>query len=228
MIGIIGAMVTEIDYLTSLLEDAHTDTVSGIEYRSGKMHGKEVVIAKCGVGKVYAAVCTQTMILRYRPDVIINTGTGGTLSKSLGICDICIAERVLQHDMDTSAVGDPVGMVSGVNRIYFPCDKAIAEKIAEIAGAIGAHSVIGTIASGDQFVADAERKKQIVSLFAADACEMEAGAIGHVCFINNVPFAAIRAISDNADGDSTMDYAVFVGKAAKISAGIVEEYVKQA
>ena len=117
MIGIIGAMGVEVLALAELLENKKCEKISGIEYMSGTIYGKDVVLAVCGIGKVFAAICAQTMILKYNPDVIINTGVAGTLSDELSIGDIAIADSVVQHDMDTSPLGDPVGMLSDINII---------------------------------------------------------------------------------------------------------------
>ncbi len=73
-------MSVEVDKLKSLIEDKTTSLCSGIEFVSGNINGKSVVVAKCGIGKVFAAVCTQTMILKFSPDVIINTGVAGAVS----------------------------------------------------------------------------------------------------------------------------------------------------
>ena len=95
MIGIIGAMRIEVETIKSLMEIEETKTISGVEYVSGKLHGKEIVVAVCGIGKVAAAMCTQTMILTYSPECIINTGVGGSLSNKLNICDIAISLKAL-------------------------------------------------------------------------------------------------------------------------------------
>ena len=117
MIGIIGAMEIEVESLKSKLTDVTAETVGGVDYFVGKMYGKDVVVAKCGVGKVFAAICAQTMILKYSPSLIINTGVAGSLSENLGVLDVAVASGVIQHDMDTSAIGDPVGLISGINMI---------------------------------------------------------------------------------------------------------------
>lgn len=227
MIGIIAAMKTEIDLLESRLTDVKYETVSGVEYKSGKMNGKDVVLAVCGIGKVFAAICAQTMILKYSPDLIINTGVGGALNPTLAVGDLCIATRVVQHDMDTSPIGDPVGLISGINMIYLPCDENICNDIKAIADENEINSTLGTVASGDQFVADKEKKNCIINNFAADACDMEGAAIGHVCYVNKVPFTVIRAISDGADNGAFMDYPTFVNFAAGRSSQIVATYVSK-
>lgn len=122
MIGIIGAMQVEIDGIREKMTEISEQTVSGVTYTKGRVGKTEVVTAVCGVGKVFAAICAQTMILRYNVSAVINTGIGGTLSPEIGILDLAISSGVVEHDMDTSAVGDPVGMISGINMIELPAD----------------------------------------------------------------------------------------------------------
>lgn len=221
MIGIIGAMDIEIDALKALLAQPESETVSGIEFTRGVLEGKQVVLAVCGIGKVFAAICAQTMILRYGVSVVINTGVGGSLSKELSVGNIAIAEYAVQHDMDTSPLGDPVGLISGINIVQLPADKELAGKIKTVTDRLGIKSLVGTVASGDQFVASAAQKERIVSNFGAIACEMEGAAIGHVCYVNKVPFAIIRSISDNANGEAEIDYPTFRGIAAENSKAVV-------
>ena len=122
MIGILGALDIEVAALLSELEHPEIEEAYGYKYARGALCGREVVIAKCGVGKVNAAVCTQTMVMKYAPELIINTGVAGSLSPELKICDIAVGRDVVQHDFDSSACGDPVGFVSTVEMVYFPCD----------------------------------------------------------------------------------------------------------
>ena len=122
-IGIIGAMEPEVCALIDALSDRESETVSGITFYTGNLHGKRVAIARCGIGKVFAAICAEIMILKYSPDLVINTGVGGALASGISTGDIVIASDLCQHDMDTSAIGDPVGLVSGINVIYFEADK---------------------------------------------------------------------------------------------------------
>lgn len=227
MIGIIGAMGIEVRALADLLEDKKSETISGVEYMSGKIYGKDVVLAVCGIGKVFAAICAQTMILKYNPDVIINTGVAGTLSDKLSIGDIAIADSVVQHDMDTSPLGDPAGLLSGINIVKIPADKKTCEKIELCVKEIGTNYEIGTIASGDQFLASKEVKERIVGNFGAIAGEMEGGAIGHVCYVNNKPFCVLRAISDCADGSGAENYMEFLGKAAENATMIMAKFIKE-
>ncbi len=217
-IGIIGAMEPEVADLIARL-DGHTErTVSGVVFHSGILLGKRAVIARCGVGKVFAAICTEAMILEYSPELIINTGVGGAVADGLKTGDIVIASELCQHDMDTSPIGDPVGLISGINKIYFEADRRACELLLSSARALGLSASLGRIATGDRFVASREEKRRIREVFAADVCEMEGGAVAHTAFVNGTPFAIVRAISDSADGEAAMDYPTFLPLAAKRSA----------
>lgn len=226
MIGIIGALEAEVAGLRALLEEAVTKKVGGIEFVSGKIGGVEVVSARCGVGKVFAAMCTQAMILEYSPEVIINTGVAGALSPELEIGDIIIAQSVCQHDMDTSALGDPAGMVSGVNMIYFPADENTSLKLIECSQQMKAAKKRGIIATGDKFISDAKEKDTLYKRFGASACDMEGAAIGQVCYVNGVPFCVVRAISDTANGQAALDYNRFASEVALCSAAVLAKFVR--
>lgn len=218
MIGIIGAMDVEIDRITAQMTNKSVKKIGGVTYTEGDIGGKRAVAAVCGIGKVFAAICAQTMILKYAPEVIINTGVAGTLTKELNILDTVVASALVQHDMDTTYFGDPRGMISGINKVEFECDETWAEKIC---ANINSKYIRGIIASGDCFVADEEKKKDIRDTFNAVCCEMEGAAIAHVCYVNNVSCCVVRTISDGADGDREMSYEAFCEKAAEKSAQII-------
>ncbi len=220
-LGIIAAMEIEAQPLVACMTDVVTETVSGVRFAKGNLYGHTAVVAVCGVGKVFAALCAQTMILRYQPVRIINTGVAGSLTTRLSIGDLVIATQVVQHDMDTSALGDPVGLLSGINKVYLPADTDTIERLTTAAQGIGVRALCGTVASGDRFISDGEHKTWIADTFGALACEMEGAAIGQVCYVNNVPFAVVRAISDDASGQAQMDYPQFSAMAAKNSVALI-------
>ena len=218
MIGILGAMSVEIDEIKSRVEGKTIETAGGFAFVRGRLGGKDVVAAECGIGKVNAAVCAQTMILTYKPELIVNVGVGGSLNPALRYGDMAIADKVVQHDFDTSPIGDPVGLVATVNRVYFECDPEVAACVKAVVDDMdGVNGMVGTIASGDQFVAEAAVKARIVERFGAICCEMEGGAISQACLLGGVKCAVIRSISDNADGGATADYGQFVKLAAQRS-----------
>ncbi len=228
MIGIIAAMQEEMELISERMETPTDETAGGISFRRGNIGGREVVCAVCGIGKVFSSMCAEAMIIKYSPSIIINTGVGGSLTEKLSIGDIAVSSSVCQHDMDTTAFGDEPGLVPGIEKVYFDADEDAADELEKIAARMNIHTVRGTIASGDCFVADAAVKERIVSNFGAVACEMEGGAIGHVCAVCGVPFVVIRAVSDDASGEATEDYPAFVSQSAKRSAAIVCEYVRNA
>jgi len=223
-IGIIGAMDIEVNGIVASMSQVAEKTISGIRFYSGKLYDKDIVVAKCGIGKVFASICAQTMILEYNPTVIINSGVAGSLTKELGVLNVAIAKNVVQHDMDTSPLGDPKGLISGINMVYFDANSQVVEALEKSTDLASCKSQCGTIATGDKFISVESEKKALHEEFGAIACEMEGGAIGHTCYINNVPFGVIRAISDG-DG-AEMDYMTFAEKAANQSVEIVKNFVK--
>ena len=215
MIGIICAMALEANAITDTIENRKIKNISGVDFVSGTIGGRETVVAVCGVGKVFAAICAEAMILEYHPDVIINSGVAGSLCRSIKIGDIVIAESVVQHDMDTSPLGDPKGLISGINIINIPCDKAVAEYLKNCCDSLGIKNFGGVIATGDVFMSNEENKKEVADRFNAKACEMEGASVGQVCYVNKVPFCVLRAISDNADDGAEITYETFAAESAK-------------
>lgn len=227
MIGIICAMDQEIELLLEKIENEEHHKKCGYDYVTGVLCGKRVILCKCGIGKVNAAVCVQTMILSWPVKLVINSGVAGALREPFEIGDICVATDVVQHDVDTSAIGDPVGFVSTVNQTYFRCAEWAASGILRAAKGIeGVRALPGRIASGDQFVHEKDVKDRIVRLFDASAVEMEGGAISQVCFINGVDCAVIRAISDSSSGKHHMEYQEFMPMAARTSANVVMKFLE--
>lgn len=225
-IGVIGAMQMEIDNLKESMENITSETISGVTYVSGTIGDKEVVAAVSGVGKVFAAICTEAMILTYHVDMVINIGVAGTLCKELGVMDVAVADQVVQHDMNTSALGDPVGLLSGINEVFLPTDEKMRRLLCECLMDKGFRYKVGTVATGDLFLHKPDQKALIHERFHAIAGEMEGGSIGHVCYVNKVPFAVLRSISDGEGG--AMDYATFAEQAALRAIEVVVEFIGRA
>ena len=223
--GIIGAMDVEVENIAAKMQDTEHEVVSGIPFSKGTLSGRQVVLARCGIGKVNASVCAQIMISLFGVNEIINTGVAGAVIKGIKQNDIVIAERFVQHDVDTTPIGDPVGFVSTVNKVFFETDKGITSRLR---AAIGnkARIHLGTVATGDQFITDKKTGKKIHERFNASACDMEGGAIAQVCTLAGIPFGAVRCISDSADEKAHMDYPEFAAKAAATCAAMVIEYFR--
>ena len=228
-IGIIGAMAVEVEALKANMTDVKIEKISTIDYYLGSLNGVESVVCTAGVGKVNAAVSAQTMILKFNPDIIINIGVAGGLSPELSVGDIAVATNVVEHDMDTSPLGDEVGFITGIDKVYMDCDERISKMLYEVAKELnGIKAIQGTIASGDQFICTNEQRERIMSNFpTAVAAEMEGASIGHVCMMAQKPFAVLRAISDGASSDSSMDFPTFTKMAAKNSIDIIMKLTKK-
>lgn len=225
MTGIIGAMKIEVDSIKSAMKNTTSETISHIEFIRGTYFGQEVVVAQCGIGKVFAALCAQTMIVRYGVKRMINVGVAGSLCDDLHLLELAVSTAVVEHDMDTSPLGDPVGLISGINRVELPASQPLVRAFADTAASLGKHCVCGVIASGDQFIADAEKKRWIHQTFGAVACEMEGAAIGHVCYVNDVEFVILRAISDNAgNAAGNMEYPELCRRAAEQSGQLLQAF----
>lgn len=223
MIGLIGAMAVEVEALMGKLEDRREERIGMDTFVSGRLFGQEAVLAVCGPGKINAALCAQSMILHYKPQWVLNLGVAGAGEAGVSIGDMVIADCAVQHDCDTSPLGDPVGLVSKINLVELPCDAKLADRLERAALALGDVKVHrGVIATGDQFIHSGDVRSRIHGLFQAKAVEMEGGAVAHACYAHGVPCGVLRSVSDQADGHSTMDYPTFVQLAAAHSQKVVE------
>ena len=223
MIGIIAAMEIESKKILSVMENKETKTVMGITFTSGKVEGRRVVIAVSGIGKVFASMCAALMINEYAPERIINCGVGGALVPDMEIGDALIATGALQHDMDTSALGDPKGLISGINIVTLPSVCPELEGVEEL-DIDGKRVKLwhGKIASGDKFISDKGEKEMIAREFDAMVCEMEGAAIAQVCYAANIPCTILRTVSDTLSGGD-VDFEKFKVYAAEISNSVLRK-----
>lgn len=226
MIGIIGAMESEVNNLISKMKNMDIKRLGTTNYYHGELFGKEVVVAKCGIGKVNAALCTQNMIYAYEPELIINTGCAAGVGDGILVGDIVLASSCVQHDIDYGPLPDARGYVDGIDKIFIDSDEESTKIISDIAQRQGNHTRIGVIATGDQFLCDKDKKEDIKTHFNAQAVEMEGGAIAHACYANNVPFVILRSISDNGDDSASVVYEQFEKKVNQINMQIIKEYLE--
>lgn len=227
MIGLIGAMNVEVENLAAHMTNRQEKKIGMDTLISGVLYGQEAVLAVCGPGKINAALCAQSMIVNYHPQWVLNLGVAGAGEEGVSIGDMVVAECAVQHDCDTSPLGDPVGLVSKLNLVQLPCDKALHDALMDAANKVEGMKVhSGVIATGDQFIHSGEKRKAIHDLFGCKAVEMEGGAVAHACYVNGVPCGVLRSISDQADGRSDMDYPTFVKLAASHSEQVVENLLR--
>ena len=227
-IGIIGAMDIELETLKQAAEISDKITRAGMEFCEGKLGDTEVVIVKCGMGKVNAGICAQILIDLFNVTHVINTGVAGSLNNALNIGDIVVAVDIVQHDYDVTPIGFRKGEIPYTGLVAFKTDESLRTKAVEAVrnATPDIHVIEGRICTGDQFISTKEQKEKIISSFGGDCCEMESGAVAQVCYLNHVPFVIIRAISDKADATETPDFHEFESKAAKLCAAATEYMVK--
>ena len=226
-IGVIGAMEEEIAMLKEKGNIITAKNIVGLDFYVAGLAGKSVVLVVSGIGKVNAAVCAQVLIDHFAVDCIINVGVAGGLHDDLRIGDIVISSDAVQHDIDASAVGDPVGTIPRMAESIFKASDTLIEAAQKaVAETTTSRAYVGRVASGDVFVAENGRKDKIKQLFGAYCVEMEGAAIAQTCWLNKIPFVVIRSISDNANGEAGMDFSQFVKEAAANASKIVECMIK--
>ena len=227
-IGVIGAMDEEIAPLLKAAQIKGRRVIAGMQYCEGILEGKHVVIVQCGMGKVNAGICANTLINDFNCTKVINTGAAGSLDNQINIGDVVVSVDAVQHDFDVSAIGFTRGEIPFTGRYAFPADEAMrtaaVEAVKAVAPEIGVFE--GRVCSGDQFISTSEQKDQITSNFGGMCSEMEGAAIAQVCYLNDTPFVIIRAISDKADGSQAVEFDEFKAGAGARSAKVVQRMVQ--
>ena len=195
-IGIIGAMEEEVAVLKQEMNIEETVDYASMRFCKGTLCGKNVVIVRSGIGKVNAAICAQVLVDRFNVDILINTGIAGSLDAAIDIGDMVISTDLVEHDMDATIFGDPLGQVPRMDTFSFPAAASLIEKA--VAANEEANPDIktftGRIVSGDQFVSAAEVKEKLVKNFGGKCTEMEGAAIAHAAYLNKISCVIIRAI----------------------------------
>ena len=228
MIGIIGAMDSEVDNLFSRMSSKEKITVNNLAFFKGKLYDKDVVIVKCGIGKVNAALCTQLLILQFKVSKIINTGIAGAVGQGLKIYDFVVSTEAVYHDFDVQFFGYKPGQVPGMPEV-FKADTSLvnaAVKAFENTDFSKELKIVsGRVASGDQFISGGEKKASIIENFHPQCVEMEGAAIAHTCYANKVPFVIIRCMSDTADESVKETYSEET--ASRVSSTFLLEFIKE-
>lgn len=227
-IAILSAMNEE---LTPILENysnrilSHQD-IAGNRYYLLEAEGHELILAYSKIGKVHSALSASVMILHFGAERLIFSGVAGGLNPKLKVGDLIIASKLCQYDVDISAFGHPLGFIPE-SSVYIPADPKLNALAKEVAKEKGINLYEGIIASGDSFVASAEKKQWIIQNFKADAVEMEGASVANVCHLFKVPFCILRSISDSADGEADVSFDEFLQSSAKRSADFVTAMLKR-
>jgi adenosylhomocysteine nucleosidase len=234
MVGIIGAMEDEICLLRKTLENPGIQKNGDFEFYSGGISGKPVVLLRCGIGKVNAAIGCALLIQSFRPDLVINTGSAGGIDPALKFGDAIISDGLVYHDVDVTAFNYAPGQLPGQPRI-FPVPEDLIRRAEEAVDRLKEEKVLpgdfthrrGLIGSGDVFMHEPERIALVRRVFPAiQAVEMEGAAIAHCCRLFSVPALIIRALSDIAGLESPVTFNEFLPIASKHSAEIVQRIIK--
>ena len=218
-IGIVGAMPCEVENILNEMTLNEKKTIADMEFNVGKLYGHDVVVVQCGMGKVNAGVCAQTLISQFNVKAVINSGAAGSLDPALSLGDFVISEKTAQHDYDVSPIGDGTrnyekGEIPYTGKVYFDADSDLRESAVKAIrqSAPDKDVVTGLICTGDLFVVTGEQKSTILANYPdGKCCEMEGGAIAQICYLNHIPFVIIRAISDNGDGEEFADHMEEIG-----------------
>jgi adenosylhomocysteine/aminodeoxyfutalosine nucleosidase len=223
-IAIMGAMAEEIEPLLSKVTDIKRVEYAANTYYEANYRGKEVVIAYSKIGKVFASLTATILIEKFGCDRLLFSGVAGAIDPDLEIGDLVIADGLCQHDLDITAFGHPHGFVPE-GEVCISTDPYLRNIAKSVATKKSIKLKEGIIATGDQFVANIEKKNWIAKMFDAHALEMEGASVAVVCNALKIPFFILRAISDSADMDAGFDFDKFLEGSAKVSADFILEMV---
>lgn len=226
-IGVLVAMTSEYEQLAALLEGACERVEGGAEYLAGSMGDREIVLRKCGIGKVNAAVGTAELVKTFSPDVVVSTGVAGGIDACLDVMDVVVSSSIVYHDV-WCGMGCEYGQVQGMPAIFSVPEK-LWQRATSLNGSLGNATRIhaGLICTGDKFITDRAELDLIKSNFPAGlAVDMETAAIAQVCHIYGVPFVSLRIISDTPGVDNHIEqYENFWGEMADRSFGVVRKFL---
>lgn len=222
-IGIITAMSMEYDQLAQLLTDRKEETKGRHTYTVGALNGNELLLMKCGIGKVNAATGTTDFIRDYAPDCIISTGVAGGIDTCLGIMDVVVSDRLVYHDV-WCGDGNAYGQIQGLP-LYLEADPTLLACAKNLEGATRIHA--GLICTGDKFITDRSELDTIKQAFPEGlAVDMESAAIAQVCHLNHIPFISFRIISDTPGVKNHFDqYLNFWDTMADRSFGVTHAFL---
>ncbi len=224
-IAIMGAMSEEIEPLLAKVKNIKRVEYANNSYYEATYKGKEIVIAYSKIGKVFASLTATILLEKFKCNKLLFSGVAGAISPDLNIGDLIIADGLCQHDLDIVAFGHPYGYVPE-GEVCIPTDVKMRTIAKEVAQKRGLTLKEGIIATGDQFVANSERKEWIGDTFNAKALEMEGASVAVICNALDVPFFILRAISDSANDEAGVDFDEFLASSAKISAEFILDMVE--
>ena len=223
-IGIIAAMSSEYKQVAQLLENKKEYTEGIYEYTEGNIKNNTIILTKCGIGKVNAAVGAVELIHTFQPDCIISTGVAGGIDKCLKVMDVVASAQIVYHDV-WCGEGNAYGQIQGMPT-FFEGNKTLFDCAISLDTETPIHG--GLICSGDKFITDREELDVIKGNFPEGlAVDMESGSIAQVCHIYKVPFISFRIISDTPGAENHWEqYTNFWGEMADRSFGVTKAFLE--
>ena len=225
MIAIMCAMVEELEPILEYMNIKEKINHANNIYYLAEFDGKDIVLAYSKIGKVNATITATVMIEKFGAQKLLFSGVAGGVDEDLKIGDLIIATKTTQHDVDLTVFGYEPGFIPE-SKVYFECDESLNSLAVKVAEKLNIKLKSGIIASGDQFIHSKERKVWIKKTFGASAIEMEGGAVGCVCWNEQVPFFMLRAISDTAEEGAGVDFDEFLEESSKVSAKFLIEMLR--
>ena len=228
-------MAQEVTLLSEILEKPIAEKIGEFEFLTGTIEGHDVILLRCGIGKVNAAVGCALMVRVFGPDFVVNTGSAGGIGEGLRFGDVIVSTGLLYHDVDLTAFDYAPGQLPGRSSRIFSTDGGLVATARKALGELKAEGILpadigfreGIIGTGDTFM---HREPDIAKLRGqfpeVAAVEMEGAAIAHCCALLSVPALVIRSLSDIAGEESAVTFEEFLPVASRHSAEIVRRIVK--
>jgi adenosylhomocysteine nucleosidase len=242
--AILGALDEEVTMLQEQMANKAEKKIEGLEFVTGTLKGRKVVIAATGIAKVNAAMTTTLLIEHFKPNEVIFTGIAGGINPKLLPGDIVIGQKTVQHDLGILTPagleneGSPNPIDGEQNPVFFTADGRLLglawlaaenielEKINTDSGQRQPKVIKGVIVTGDVFAASTAKRTELLDRLDADAIEMEGGAVAQICHQQKVPHLIVRGISDMADEHSLEDIDIYLEIAAKNSATLASKIIE--
>ncbi|HLR91918.1 MAG TPA: 5'-methylthioadenosine/adenosylhomocysteine nucleosidase [Atopostipes sp.] len=226
-IGILVAMEEEIKRLTEEIKESKTFEIAKQTFYDGKIHNQPVTVVQAGIGKVNATIATSLLIHEFDVDVVINTGSAGGVGAGLSIGELVVSTELTYNDVDNRGFGYTYGQIPQMPERYLT-DETLRKMIERAAKKLDWFVQSGLIVTGDSFISSDEDIERIKEYFPeALVTEMEGAAVAQTCAQFDIPCAVIRAVSDTADQEATVDFDEFVllagQRSAELVMGLIEE-----
>lgn len=222
-IGIICAGEGEIAPVLSYIEEQSISEKAKLKFYQGQAEGIEVVALSCGVCKVNAAIATQILIDTYGCNIVINGGTAGGMDKGIDIFDTVVSTESAYWDVSADILTE---YHPKMDSIYFKADEMLLSLAKRAAVQSHQNVIFGRTMTGECFI-DQEKRKEINENFSPLTVDMETAAIAHVCHVNQVPFIAIRTITDTEKESGVGTFDQNCDKASQQSADFVRNFLKE-